>query len=345
MQRFLFLYTELAEYFMACVRRLHSRADAEVHIVRWPVNQEAPFEFQAAEGMRLYDRSAYNKKGLEDLVKEIQPDSIFCSGWIDPGYLAIAKAWSGKVPTILILDNQWVGGFRQRLGRLWASWKIRRIFSHVWVPGSPQKKYASRIGYPDEKIMQGFYTADLERFSGLNPRSSFPKRFIYLGRYVEHKGLKDLWQAFQELAEDGAAGDWELWCCGTGALYSERPEHPRISHLGFLQPDELPEIMQQCSVFILPSHFEPWGVVVQEFGISGVPLLLSDAVGAGSAFLEDGTNGFSFPSGNARLLKERMSWFAQMQDEELKSMGDRSHHFALHPSQEDWVERALTIEN
>ncbi len=344
MNRVLFLYTELAEYFMACARKLHEKADVEVHIVRWPVQAEAPFRFEIPEGMGVYERERYSGASLKALVDEIDPDMILCSGWIDKDYLRTVRDYVKKVPTVLILDNQWSASFRQRVGRLWASWRIYPLFSHVWVPGEPQAAYARRIGFSEDRILKGFYTADLERFSRIEEeRGELPRRFVYLGRYVEHKGVRDLWKAFMELVEEGRGGDWELFCCGTGELYPERPEHPRIFHLGFLQPDDIPDVMRRTSVYILPSHFEPWGVVVQEFAASGAPLLLSDAVGAASAFLEEGENGLSFPKGDREALKERMAQFVNKSGEALKKMGDRSHELALHPSQEDWVDNVLSI--
>ena len=40
-------------------------------------------------------------------------------------------------------------------------------------------------------------------------------------------------------------------------------------------------ILQGCGVYILPSHFEPWGVSVHEMGVAGFPMLaLPDAIGA-----------------------------------------------------------------
>ncbi|MFB6257812.1 MAG: glycosyltransferase family 4 protein [Flavobacteriales bacterium] len=346
MTRFLFLYTELAEYFMACARRLHRTEGVEVHIVRWPVNSEAPFRFHVPEGMGIHDRSDYEEGRLMELVEHIAPDRIICSGWIDKAYLKIVEAWAGKVPTVLILDNQWSGSFRQRIGLIWAKWRIRRAFSHVWVPGEPQKPYALKIGFSQERILDGFYTADLDRFYAFQlERTGLPARFIYMGRYIAHKGIRDLWNAFSRLVEEGKAGDWELWCCGTGDLYAERPDHPRIKHLGFVQPEGMAEVIRGTSVFILPSHFEPWGVVVQEFAASGAPLLLSDSVGASTAFLENGANGHLFPAGDELALKERMERMVNLSGDELERMSQRSHKLAAHPSPEDWVRKALSIKN
>lgn len=347
MRRFLFLYTELAEYFLNCARTLHARDDAEVHIVRWPVNREAPFEFEVPEGMGVYDRWDRSEEELFELVRSIDPDLILSSGWIDKTYLRIVSQWAGSVPTVLILDNPWEGTLRQMLGRLWARARIKPRFSHAWVPGAPQVAYAKRIGFPDERILQGFYVADLDRFGRLfQEREEYPPRFIYFARYVKHKGIEDLWNAFRALKEDRVEGsdDWELWCCGTGALYPDRPEFEGLQHKGFIQPQNIEEVILNSSVFVLPSHFEPWGVAVQEFGASGAPLLLSDAVGAATAFLEEGKSGLSFPSNDEEALRSQMEAFMRMSSQELADMGKRAHQLSSRPTPTDWAERAMSIE-
>ena len=111
----LFLYTELAGYFLACVRELNK--DMEVHIVRWEVNAEAPFAFEFDPDWKIYERNQYITKELIDLSEQIQPDVIICSGWIDEGYTSVAKHWMAKVPTVLSLDNHYTGSLRQRVGR------------------------------------------------------------------------------------------------------------------------------------------------------------------------------------------------------------------------------------
>lgn len=346
MTRFLFLYTELAEYFLHCARTLHAREGVEVHIVRWPVNKEAPFEFHVPEGMQVHRRDEYDRNALRELVSGIDPDMILTSGWIDPDYLRIVREWADRIPTVLVLDNQWRGGLRQGLGRFWARFRFTPFYSHAWVPGEPQAEYARRIGFSEERIHTGFYVANVDRFGKLwkERGEELPRRFIYVGRYMEHKGIWDLWKAFQELREEEKEGrDWELWCCGTGEQYEQRPDLPGLKHFGFVQPDDMPEIILQSSVFVLPSHFEPWGVVVQEFAASGAPLLLSDAVGAGSAYLEPGKNGFRSPSGDPSSIKERMRNFVRMDPSTLQKMGEHSHSLGMHPTPDEWADTALSM--
>ena len=49
--KIVFLYSEVAGYFLACAKELAN--SAEVLIVRWPVNSEAPFQFEDIEGLTI----------------------------------------------------------------------------------------------------------------------------------------------------------------------------------------------------------------------------------------------------------------------------------------------------
>src|SRR4051812_35814922 len=98
--KILFLYTELADYTLACCRQLAK--EAEVHIVRWPVNKEAPFKFDF-NGLNIHEKSQMDRDQLMKKVAEIAPDKIVCSGWIDKDYLFVVKKYFKKIPTIIAL--------------------------------------------------------------------------------------------------------------------------------------------------------------------------------------------------------------------------------------------------
>ena len=87
----LFLYMELAQYFLTCVDVLSKKPNAEIHIVKWPVNQEAPFDFSFPENIKIYERNSFNAKSLWELTQKISPDIIYCSGWVDKDYLSVCK--------------------------------------------------------------------------------------------------------------------------------------------------------------------------------------------------------------------------------------------------------------
>ena len=141
--RILFLYTEIATYFLACVKELHKSAD--IAIIRWAVNSEAPFSFEFNPEWQVFERNQFVTKELIDFTEEFQPDILVCSGWIDEGYNSVAKHWKGKIPTVISLDNHYTGSIRQQIGRLISKFKVHSRFSHAWVPGKPQQIFAKRF--------------------------------------------------------------------------------------------------------------------------------------------------------------------------------------------------------
>jgi len=345
MTKILFLYTELAGYFEACIRELNTR-DVEIHIVKWPVNKEAPFKFSFPEEVNIYDRSDYDTPGLIRLSKNISPDLIISSGWVDKGYLKVCKTFKGKIPVVLTMDNQWHGTLKQYVARLVAPFTLLHTFSHVWVPGKPQKEYALRLGFNSDRIRTGFYSADVDRFSKIAAKrfdkGKISKRFLYIGRYIPQKGIDKLFSAFMDLVDEGYS-DWELWCMGTGDLYDERPIHDKIKHFGFVQPSEMEEYLEQAGVFVLPSDFEPWGVVVHEMAAAAFPMIISSAVGSVSEFLTDGENGFVFIKGDKEELKAAMKNIMEMSEEELLKMADNSYKKGMTWTPAKWAKEVLSF--
>ena len=341
----LFLYTELASYFLAGVKELTKKGHT-VHIVRWPVNKEAPFQFDFPEGITVYERHDYDNRQLIDLAGAISPDIIIASGWVDKGYLEVCRRFKGKIPTVMSMDNQWHGTLRQQVMRLAAPWKLHRCYSHAWVPGAPKKEYARKLGFQEQNIQEGFYSADVKLFSPAAAdrmqATPYPRRFVYVGRYIHQKALDILFPAFMELQEEDP-NEWELWCAGTGELFDQRPVHPKIKHFGFLQPDELRQTLKETGVFVLPSRFEPWGVVVHEMAAAGFPMVCSTAIGSATRFLEQGKNGFLFENENRESLKIALKRIMSLSDEELRQMAGHSHQLGVGYDPEMWAKQVSRL--
>lgn len=338
-----FLYTEIAGYFLACVEELSK--SAEVLIVRWPVNKEAPFNFSTQSGVKIVDRNAHADADLTQMVRDFNPDILVCSGWLDKGYLKIARSWRKKIPVVVSLDNHWIGSAKQRIAALLSPIYLKRIFTHAWVPGKPQERYAKKLGF-GSKILLNFYCADTALFNQIYQRTlskkeeKFPHRFLYVARYVEHKGIFELWKAFSEFSAE-TNSDWELWCLGTGDQWENRVLHPKITHVGFVQPAEMETYIAQTGVYILPSKFEPWGVSLQEFAVCGFPVLVSDRVGSATKFLNG--NGEQFEAGNVQQIKNVLKRIASKSDDELMNLGKKSHALGMTLTPSHWTKNLLSI--
>jgi glycosyltransferase involved in cell wall biosynthesis len=346
--KLLFLYFELAGYTIACLDSLMKNHDAEIHVIRYPVNPVAPFQFSIPEGIHLHERKEMSNEALIKLVEEIKPDLVYASGWSDKGYLAVCKHLRKRIPVVLTLDNPWLGTLKQRVAGIAGPLYLKRLFTHCWVPGEPNAKFARKLGFKNKQLITGLYSADVALFNSYykqliaEKQTRFPHRFLYVGRYTPLKGINELWEAFSNLP-DADVKDWELWCLGIADSGSSFPVHPRIKDLGFVQPSELLPFLQQTSVFILPTHYEHWGVVVHELAAAGFPLVCSETTSAATAFLEEGINGYFTEAKSVASIATVLKKIIKHSDEELVQMGMNSHRIAQHITPETWSESLWNI--
>jgi len=79
-----------------------------------------------------------------------------------------------------------------------------------------------------------------------------------------------------------------------------------VKFLGFRNQTELPALYDLCDLFVLPSVFEPWGLVVNEVMNAGKPVIVSDQVGSGADLVKRGANGDVFSAGDVKDLRAKM---------------------------------------
>lgn len=342
MAKIVFLYTEIAGYTVACLKAL-KQSGTEVLLIRWPVNPEAPFKFNLTGITEDFEKDEFGSlAAIEKKVEDFKPDCIYVSGWIDHDYLKIAKSFRKKIPVILGMDTPWHGNLRQKIGSLYAKLRITPNFSHAFVPGEPQKLFAKKLGFSKGRIKTGLYCADTDLFKTFYAQSEkaiqpIPKRFLFVGRYIEQKGISTLFEAYRAYREQ-VQNPWELWCAGTGALYDSRPEIEGLTHLGFVQPEQLGEIIRQTGVFVLPSQYEPWGVVVQEYATAGFPLICSSSVMAHTMFLKNAENGWIYNASDVEALTALLVKAHLCSNEQLTEMSRMSHQFGIAHSPEIWAQ-------
>ena len=342
--KILILYYELAYYNLPCFKELSK--NNEIFLVKYEINKlEAPFKFKFDFPLKLYDANLLSYKDLLGIYSEICPDIIFCAGWVNKDYLRLCSENTNQI-NILGFDTTWDNNILQNLKALLYKLKYRNVFNYAFVPGLKQFELAQKMGFKKNKIKLGAYSCDFNYFKKLGDsynklkKNNNPKRFLFVGRYIKRKGILDLWNSFLQLNNE-VSNNWELWCVGTGPLYEKRIVHPKIKHFGFLQPSEIKLLIKDTSVFILPSHFEPWGVVVHEFASAGFPLILSDKISSSTSFLDNNVNGFMFQSKSIPSLKNALKKMIRTNDENLYKMGQISVKLASTITPEKWAKQIL----
>jgi glycosyltransferase involved in cell wall biosynthesis len=326
----LYLYEEVMGYTLATMRAL-SGLGVELHVVHWDHKKLTPFVLPTVSGVTFYPRSQMSLQDIQDLALELSPKLTVVSGWNDKDYLSVSKLLRSKsYKVVMALDSQWKGTPRQYLARLLGkiSW-FEQYYSHAWVAGTYQYEYVSMLGFDRQEIVFDLYSADLALFHNAYEKNraskgdNYPHRFLYVGRFEPIKGLETLVSAWESLGE--SRRDWELHLVGDGSLKNMLRSTCGVVVSDFMQPAKLMDETAQSGCFVLPSRGEPWGVVVHEFAAAGMPLLVSNVVGAASTFLISGLNGFSFKVDDVQDLANQMRKIINLSDQELLAMAEASH--------------------
>ena len=221
------------------------------------------------------------------------PKLYFQTGWGHAPLNALGaevRANGGKV--VAMVDNPWKRTLRQMIGAFVFRFKYRNYFSAIMVPGKRARQLCRFFGVTHERIFEGMYGGDPEVFKSPVALNKRRKRFIFVGQFIERKGVLELAKAFSQLGD--AAKDWSLLMVGSGPLEAQLREYSSIEICAFAQPDRIATLLADSRCLVLPSREEHWGLVVHEAALSGCQLVLSRAVGAGSDLLKHGVNGFVF---------------------------------------------------
>lgn len=335
----------MAGYFLACLNHLAEKESVEVLVYMKKINQIAPFQFNHSEKIVILERENFSFEQMKKRIQDFNPDFTYVSGWLYKPYHKIIRQL--KLPKAIIgFDNQYNGSIRQLLGSQFFRLYRKAYIEYAFVPGSSQKRFAKLLGFAENKISENLYCCDYGLFNGYyrntitEKKKKFPKRILFVGRYVNEKGVKELWQAFIELKKENI-NDWELWCVGKGPI--DAVKHPSIKHLGFIQPDKQEEIIKETGVFILPSKFEPWGVVLHEFATAGFPIIATEQVGSSEKFIADNQNGFLIASNDKDSVKNALKKIISLNNTELLQMSDKSAELASKLTPDIWAKCLLQM--
>ncbi|MEO0896477.1 MAG: glycosyltransferase family 4 protein [Bacteroidota bacterium] len=345
--RICILYSELAGYILTCIETLLKKEGVKILLVKWPVNEEAPFKFEFDNRMTIIEKNSLSTIELANKIEAFEPELMLVSGWMDKDYVKIARDWKKRgIPVVSGLDNQWIGSTRQKIASMLSPLLVKANFTHMWATGLRQYEYARRLGFDRNNIRTGFYSADWKSFSQnyevdmAEKKSSYPRVLLFVGRMVDFKGIGELCEAFLNINNRNG---WKLKLIGAGSF--PIPDHPDIEVSGFVQPSELPSLAKQVGAFILPSRKEPWGVVLHEFAAAGLPLIASDACGAADAFVRHGYNGYLFQQSSVPSLQTVLRQLMDLPNEELVEMGERSHALSRQITPEIWSETLYSLIN
>ena len=312
MKSVLVLYTNIMPYTAKCLEVFSELFNVNVNVFINPINETTPYKPTGSAYIKYYYNTDAEKSILK-LIEKDKPKFIFVSGWNNRLYLNISLiARKSGILTITGCDTFYTGSLRQILAIFTSKFFLRRHFDVMFVPGIRQHEFARLLGYSRKNIIEPYYSADLDLFNrfykeffGLKS-IKYPRNLLFVGRLEEVKGVRQLVKSFNSIENTNG---WQLTIVGRGSLKDELVTlssfNNRIRFIDFQSQNNMGNIILDSGFFVLPSIFEPWGVVVHEFAASGLPLLLSNQVEAASVFLRLGYNGYSFDHASENDLTDK----------------------------------------
>ena len=166
---------------------------------------------------------------------------------------------------------------------MWLRFLFTRKYCYGFAGGNyGHKELFRHYGMAEERIFLMPMMVDNDKYKRDLPESLHkPFRFGYLGRLVAHKQVDKVIEALPE--------DCELHVVGDGEDRSKLENLARgkdVEFHGKVFGDEKIKLLHSLDCLILYSSYEPWGLVINEALASGIPVIVSDKVGANKDLVE-----------------------------------------------------------
>jgi glycosyltransferase involved in cell wall biosynthesis len=336
MKRRLVVLTEIiAPYRIPVFNALSRRNEINLHVIflaetdtsirRWRTYVDEiqfPYEVLPSWRHRLGKYNILVNQNVGSALRKAKPEVILCGGY---NYLASWQAlrWAKRNEVPFLLWCESTSSDQRGKHLLVESLKqnfLRNCDGFV-VPGGSALEYMRQGGVPSGKVFVAPNAVDNDLFSSraqnargnsvrLRGELGLPARyFLFVGRLVRAKGVVDLLEAYGSLDSE-LRSQVGLVFAGDGPMRMElealsRSIFPGAVHFpGFVHRDELASYYALAECLVLPTHSDPWGLVVNEAMACGLPVICTDVAGCAADLVK--FNGRLVAARNTRQLVDAL---------------------------------------
>lgn len=281
---------------------------------------------------------AWRNTGLWNFIRQGNFDAVIshvgyvrATFWI--GYFA---ARSKRIPFIFGTDASRIEPRDESKLKLAAKkiiWPaVFSLAGQVLTASSTGRDMMISLGFPPDSVSMTLDTVDndwwLAQANAINREDARKqlgfqpneKIILFCAKLQPWKRPMNLLQAFASASIPNA----RLVFAGDGAQRPELEKEAatrnianRVQFLGFVNQSQLPRLYKSADLMVIPSRYEPFGLVVNESMLCGCPVIASDRVGAVRDLITHGETGYVYPcddtNGLAKLLQRVLSDPAQLQ--------------------------------
>jgi glycosyltransferase involved in cell wall biosynthesis len=272
------------------------------------------------------DFSGLDVAEIGEAIAETTPDVVMITGWYSKTLVrALFACRRLGVPVLFRGDSHLESapiGWRRPLW-LAKTWLLLRMFDGYLSPGTRVDAYLKYFGAPDYRVFRvphgvdnDFFARSAAEYQTAERREAArkaagidPSAFVVLftGKLVDRKRPLDVIRAAARTSQPTT-----VLVAGSGPLeHAVREEASRlgvdVKMLGFLNQTELGRAYAIADCLALPSdHSETWGLVVNEALATGLPIVVSDAVGCAPDLVREGDTGRQYALGDVAELTAKL---------------------------------------
>jgi glycosyltransferase involved in cell wall biosynthesis len=198
---------------------------------------------------------------------------------------------------------------------LWPA--VFSLAGQILTASSAGRDLIISLGFPPDRVSMTLITVDndwwlaqataIDRDDARKSLGFAPteKIILFCAKLQPWKRPMDLLHAFASAAIPNA----KLVFAGDGAQRTEleseaaaRGISEKVQFLGFVNQSQLPRLYKSADLMVIPSHYEPFGLVVNEAMLCGCPVIASDRVGSVRDLITHAETGFVYPCGQTDAL-------------------------------------------
>lgn len=257
-------------------------------------------------------------------LREHDLAAVSCNGYNHWGHLRV-MLWCKRsgIACLLNADSNAHGDLSRGVKRAFKHVVLRTFrpfFQSVTVCGRLGIDYFLRYGFKRRRIFISPYEPNYREIIEIPPEVCEQlaaeydlrpdrKRLVFCGRLIAAKRPDLALKAFLAVAAERPELDFVL--IGDGPLRAELQAivpaemMQRVRFLGyFADPQRIAAVYRLSHIFVLPSDYEPWALVVNEAAAAGCALIATYVVGAANELIVDGENGHIIKPGDLEGLKQ-----------------------------------------
>lgn len=261
---------------------------------------------------------------INSLIEKIKPDCVEYANYRGLGVLAQRECASVCRLSTPVISGSLRAGLLPKLARpLHHLMEVKTVKNmDLWISNTQENLRKCQDIYqmskPYEIIPHGL---DLGIYEG-----NESKDILFVGRYEDRKGLDILFEAWKIIQQDELGAEYTLHLVGRDTpgesgsylqdmLDKTAVDQSRIIDHGALDNKSLHELRKQCSISIVSSRYESFGMVVLE-AFAYHQVVFASAVGGLKEVVRNGENGILFEMGNSQDLATK--FLATVKDSEKR---------------------------